>query len=48
MLFDEDILEHVRLVAREGDRSGEDRDLLEILFIPFPGFGCRASPRSTS
>ena len=31
MLFDEDILEHVRLVAREGDRSGEDRDLVEIL-----------------
>jgi len=31
MLFDEDILEHVRLVAREGDRSGEDREMVEIL-----------------
>lgn len=31
MLFDPDLLEHIRHVAREGDPSGEDHEILEIL-----------------
>jgi hypothetical protein len=31
MLFDADLLEHIRLIAREGDLSGEDREISEIL-----------------
>ena len=31
MLFDADLLDHIRQIAREGDLSGDDRDIVEIL-----------------
>lgn len=31
MLFDTDLLEHIRLVAREGDQSGDDHEIMDIL-----------------